>query len=299
MADVYAPDHGAVTTTGLLQRLGENAGLYGGRFLPTLLGGNASPVVGVLAILVLALAVYGWSRRLRRAGVAELWVPLYVGMLLVWNPEWAGDRLLLPLYPALLMYAGDALARIGRIGFLPRRGLAPALGAAVLVVAAIPGVVEGSRMGTFCTAEYRRGDVLPCLEPRWRDFFALADEAGRTLPERSAVLSRKPALFWAASGLPGRTYPLSREPDALFRAAREAGARYVLLDDLDQVATGYLTPILIRRPGAFCIVRSLGADRATLLGIRPDAERIPDLRGDPGEAEAQVGFQPCGPEFLR
>jgi hypothetical protein len=299
MADVYAPDQGTVTATGLVERLGENAGLYGGRFLPTLLGGGASAILGVLSVVVVALAVYGWSRRVRRAGVAELWLPLYVGMLLVWNPEWAGDRLLLPLYPALLMYAGDALARLGRMRIVPGRALVPAAGAALLALAALPGVAEGSRMGTFCTAEYRRGDALPCLEPRWRDFFALADEAGRTLPAGSAVLSRKPALFWAASGLPGRTYPLSREPDALFRAAREAGARYVLLDDLDQVATGYLTPILIRRPGAFCIVRSLGADRATLLGIRPGAERIADLRGDPGEAEAQVGFQPCGPEFLQ
>ena len=298
-ADVYAPDQGTVTAAGLLERLGENTALYGGRFLPTLLGGGASPVLGVLSVLVAALAVYGWSRQVRRAGVAELWVPLYVGMLLVWNPEWSGDRLLLPLYAVLLMYAGDALARMGRMGFLPRGGVAPALGAAVVAAAAVPGVAEGSRMGTFCTAEYRRGDVLPCLEPRWRDFFELAAAAGGTLPEGSAVLSRKPALFWAASGLPGRTYPLSREPDALFRAARAAGARYVLLDDLDEVATGYLTPILIRRPRAFCILRSLGADRATLLGIHRDAERIPDVGGDPGETQTQVGFQPCGPEFLR
>lgn len=298
-ADVYAPDNGTVGAVGLAARLGENAMLYGGRFLPTLLGGSASPLLGVLSVLVLALAVYGWVRRLRRAAVAELWLPLYVAMLLVWNPDWAGDRLLLPLFPALLMYAGDGLARLGRMGFLPGRRMAPALGAAVLAVAAVPGVAEGARMGTFCTAEYRRGDALPCLEPNWRDFFALAEEAGRTLPEGSAVLSRKPALFWSASGLPGRTYPLAREPDALFRAAREAGARYVVLDNLDQVSSAYLTPILMRRPGAFCIVRSLGGDRATLLGIRPDAERIPDLRGDPGEAQAQVGFKPCGPEYLR
>jgi hypothetical protein len=299
LADVYAPDNGTVTATGLVQRVGENAMLYGGRLMPTMLGGGASPVLGMLSVLVLALAAYGWSRRLRRTGVAELWMPLYVAMLLVWSPDWAGDRLLLPVYAALLMYAGDALARLGRMGFLPGRRMVPATGAAVLAVAAVPGVVEGASMGTFCTAEYRRGDEVPCLEPAWHDFFTLADEAGRTLPERSAVLSRKPALFWAASGLPGRTYPLSREPDALFRAAREAGARYVLLDDLDQVATSYLTPILIRRPAAFCIVRSLGGNRATLLGIRPDAERIPDLRADPGEAQAQVGFKPCGPEFLR
>jgi hypothetical protein len=65
------------------------------------------------------------------------------------------------------------------------------------------------------------------------------------------------------------------------------------------VATAYLTPILIRRPRAFCIVHSLGAARATLLGICPDAERIPDARDDPGATNEQVGFQPCGPEYRR
>lgn len=297
MSDVYAPDRGTVSAAGFVGRLGENAALYGGRFLPTLLGGGASAVLAVVSVAVVALAVYGWARRVRRPGAAELWVPLYVAMLLVWNPEWAGDRLLLPLFPALLMYAGDGVARLARMRFLPR--LAPALGAAVLALVALPGVAEGARTGTFCTAEYRRGDPLPCLEPRWRDFFQLAEEAGRTLPAGSSVLSRKPALFWSASGLPGRTYPLSREPDVFFRAAREARARYLLLDDLDQVATGYLTPILMRRPAAFCVVKSLGPARATLMGILPDAERIPDRRGDPGETSETLAFKPCGAEYLR
>ncbi|HEX6911070.1 MAG TPA: hypothetical protein VF142_11780, partial [Longimicrobium sp.] len=297
LSDVYAPDRGTVSAAGFAARMGENLALYGGRFLPTLLGGGASAVLAVVAVAVVALAVYGWARRMGRPGVAELWVPLYVAMLLVWNPEWAGDRLLLPLFPALLMYAGDGVARLARMRFLPR--LSPALAVAVLAVAALPGVAEGARTGTFCTAEYRRGDRLPCLELKWRDFFQLAEEAGRTLPPGSSVLSRKPALFWSASGLPGRTYPLSREPEVFFRAAREARARYVLLDDLDQVATGYLTPILMRRPAAFCVVRSLGPARATLMGIRPDAERIPDLRGDPGETSETLGFKPCGAEYLR
>lgn len=299
-SDVYAPDNGMVDAVGLVERIGENVGLYGGRFLPTLLGGTASPLLTGIAVLLVGLAVYGWSRRVRHAGVAELWVPLYVAMLLVWNPDWAGDRLLLPLYPALLMYAGDALGRIGRMGWLPRRGLAPALAAAVLAVVAVPGVAEGARMGTFCTGEYRRNDDrLACLEPQWVDFFQIAEQAGEMLPEGSAVLSRKPALFWSASQVPGRTYPLSREPDSLFAAARAAGARYVLLDDLDQVATTYLTPILIRRPAAFCVLHSLGPARATLLGILPNAARIPDARDDPGAANEQVGFKPCGPEFRR
>ncbi len=296
-ASAYAPDQGTIGASGLLSRMWENAGLYAGRFLPTLLGGTATPLLAVLAVLVVLLAVYGWIRRLRRPGVAELWVPLYVGMLLVWNPEWAGDRLLLPLFPTLLMYAGDGVARLARLGLGTRRPAVPALAAGVLALVALPGDVAAARLGTFCTRQHAAGVEYACLEPDWQEFFAQAEYAREALPPGSVVLSRKPALFWSASGVPGRTYPLSREPAEFFRAARAAGARYVLLDRLDEVSEAYLTPILIRRPAAFCIVHTLGG--STLMGIRPDAERIADVRADPGEAEVSVPFKPCGPEYTR
>jgi hypothetical protein len=297
-ADAYAPDHGTVRGVGgILTRAGENAAGYGGRHLPTLLAGSASPLVVALGTAVVALAVYGWSRRVRRAGVAELWVPLYVAMLLAWNPQWAGERLLLPLYPALLAYAGDGVSRIVRA--VPAwRGVARFALPLVLLAAAL-GVVHGVRYGVTCARAYAAAGPGACLEPAWRDFVEMAAYAGRELPPGSVVLSRKPALFYAGSGLAGRTYPPSREPAMLIHTARRAGARYVLLDNLDEVSTSYLTPVLIRRPGAFCVVHALGPERAALLGIVPGAERVPDARADPGQAEAGVGFRPCGPEYRR
>jgi hypothetical protein len=295
-ADAYAPERGAIGVPGLLARAGENAWLYAGRFLPTLLGGDApAAAFAALAVAVVALALVGWAASLRRAGVTELWVPLYVAMLLVWNPEWAGERLLLPLYPALLYYAGRGLARAWRATGARGAPLAAASATAVLVLVALPGLLGAARLGTACTREYLRGDPLPCMAPAWRDFLFLADHARAALPERAAVLSRKPALFWSVSGVPGRHYPLTRDPAAFLETARSAGARYVVLDDLDQVAGQYLTPLLIRRPQAFCVVRSLGPERATLFGIVADEAAELAAGVDPGDADVTVGFAPCAP----
>jgi hypothetical protein len=107
------------------------------------------------------------------------------------------------------------------------------------------------------------------------------------------ILSRKPALVYASSGNPGRTYPLSRDPDSLFSAARAAGAKYLLLDHLDQISSTYLVPALIQRPRGFCVIRSLGADRATLFGIVAGADTLKDARPDPGAADVAVSFSQC------
>jgi hypothetical protein len=107
------------------------------------------------------------------------------------------------------------------------------------------------------------------------------------------ILSRKPALVYASSGNPGRTYPLSRDPDSLFSAARDAGAKYLLLDHLDQISSTYLVPALIQRPRGFCVIRSLGADRATLFGIVAGADTLKDARPDPGAADVAVSFSQC------
>lgn len=297
--DPYAPDKGTVGAWDMVVRAGDNLRLYGGRYLPTLVSGSAGTLAVALSVALVAFALYGWMRRVRRPGVTELVLPLYVGMLLVWSPAFAGERLLLPIYPMLLLYAGEAAIRLGRLARpLPRVALPAAAGAAVLLVA-LPGAAEAVETGRRCTAEYRAGSRYACLPPGLQDFYAMAELAPRIVPDGSVVLSRKAALFWAASGVPGRTYPLERSPDALFRAAREAGARYVMLDRIDEMAEQYLTPILMRRPQAFCVMYAQGPEQAALLAIRPGAEAMADLRDDPGAAQAEVGFQLCGPELWR
>jgi hypothetical protein len=210
----------------------------------------------------------------------------------VWPAEWAGERFILPVFPVLLLYAAEAVAAgAGRVG-APRAAGAVAAGAVLLM--ALPAQKVALSGGSYCRAEFRRGQPFPCVTPVWQDFTTLASQMRGKLPAGSAVLSRKPTLFWALSGYPSRTYPFSDQPDTLLRAAREARAEYVVADQLDNVTTMYLAPVLIRRSRGFCVVHSMGMERPTLMGILPDAERAPDTgSGRQGET-VTLGFSSCG-----
>jgi hypothetical protein len=296
----YDPSEGKLRAGDVLPRVWDNVGVYADRHLPELLVGGHGRILLPLTVAVVVLAVYGWASRLRRPGFAEVLMPVYLGMLLVWPWEWSGTRLLLPVYPLLLAYAGDGLWRAAR----ETRGRVPARAAGIAAVAlvalvALPAVARDTRHAARCRADHRAGDAYACELPARRDFYRLAEAAGQILPDGAVVLNRKPALFHAISGHAGRVFPFHRDPDAFLRAAREAGARYVVLDYTDALGHQYLTPILMRRPGAFCGIHSLGASRATLLGILPDAESAPDAGADPGAADQTVGFSRCPPDYVR
>jgi hypothetical protein len=47
----------------------------------------------------------------RRARVADVFLPLYLGLIFIWPAVWSGERLLLPALPLLLFYAAEALVR--------------------------------------------------------------------------------------------------------------------------------------------------------------------------------------------
>jgi hypothetical protein len=296
----YDPSVGTMEAGDFLPRMWENLGIYADRHLPELLVGGHGRVLLPLTVGVVVLAVYGWASRLRRPGLPEVLMPIYLGMLLLWPSDWSGTRLLLPVYPLLLAYAADGLWRAAR----ETRGKVPAQAAgaaaiALVALVALPTVVRDARHAAGCRSDYRAGDAYACELPARRDLYRLAEAAGQLLPEGSVVLNRKPALFHAISGHRGRVFPFDRDPEAFLRAAREAGARYVVLDHTDALAHQYLSPILMRRPGAFCGIHSLGASRATLLGILPDAERAADSGVDPGAADETVGFARCPPDYVR
>jgi hypothetical protein len=296
--DPYRPALGTVTAGGMLARIATNAGEYVGGHIPVLLIGvrTTAPAFAV-GVSVVGLAAAGWAMRVSRAGVAELLLPLYVGLLLVWPAEWAGERFILPVLPVLLLYAAEALA-----AWASRVGAARAAGVAatgVVLLMALPAQKEALSAGSYCRAEFRRGEPFPCVHPVWRDFFDLAEQARGTLPEGSVVLSRKPTLFWAFSGYPSRTYPFSPEPDTLVAEARRAGAEYVQSDEIDNVSSMYLAPAFIRRPAAFCVVHTLGTGRPTLMGIVPGAERAPDTGSVPQNERVDITFNLCGPAFRR
>lgn len=293
-AGAYDPHGRTVDAAGLLARAAENAEGYAGRFLPVLLTGREGGLGAAAGAALLLLAAAGWIRRMRRPGVAELMLPLYLGMLLVWQPDWSGERLLLPVLPLLLALGADGTWMLARRAGKRAPGLVGCAAAALLLLVGVPGVAEVVAEGRECTARRRGGEAYPCVAPAFADFFALAEVARAELPAGAVVMSRKPALFHAVSGHPGVVYPSDRDPARLLAVARASGARYLVLDYIDELSITFLTPVLMRRPDAFCVVHAAGPARGALLRITatgPDGPAAPD----PGAVQATVGFASCPP----
>lgn len=284
--DPYQPSLGTAGPLELLRRIADNAGRYLGTHESVLLLGT--PGAGfVFGAAVTALAVAGWARAARRRlGVAELWVPLYAALLLLWPPAWAGDRFLIPFLPPALRYGGEVvrdLAALWSTAQWPGAVAAAALGAAML-----PSLAGEVKTAAVCRADARAGRPYGCIEQPWRDFFLLARDVRGKLPAGSAVVSRKPALFYAVSGYAGRMYPLSlAPPDTFFSAAREAKARYVVIDQIEDLAPMYLHPVLLAHRDDFCVVGAVSRQNAALARIAPGGP--PRAAGAPSNA-----FRPCG-----
>jgi hypothetical protein len=289
--DPYQPHLGTVGVGGMLERVGMNAARYANMHLPVLLTWN-----GIhrwwLSVPLVGLAVAGWARRLERPGLAELWIPPMVGLLLLWPATWSGERFALPLVPLLLVYAAEALRdAAGRLRWPAAPRVVPLAAGAMLFLLAVRGIGRVSQVGLDCTGAYRDGDPFPCMAPEFHDFFALALKARGALPRGATVLSRKASLFFVYSGYRGRTYPLSDNPDTLYAAAREIGSRYVVLDAISGLSAIYLHPILMARRDDFCVLRDLYLPDAALLhmepgrppraGVPPTSFRICDSVGPP------------------
>lgn len=291
LVNPYAPALGRIGIGDLGARIVQNDWKYMSVHLPVLLTGGTAAGVVLLGVITFLLAVIGWVRRIRvRPGVADLFLPLYVGLIFIWPDVWSGERFLLPVLPLLLFYAGDLLMKTAA-RFAPRHVFAAGAAALALLVAiALPGIAQAKRIGAECTELYRAGEKFPCIAPVWTDFFQLAESSAVTLPDGAVVLSRKPRLFYALGSVRSSIYPFTPDPAAFFATADSVGARYVVFDRLGGTADAYLRPVLLRRPRAFCIMRVTRATGTVLFGILPDHTSAPDL----GEAGMR---DPVGPSF--
>jgi hypothetical protein len=117
---------------------------------------------------------------------------------------------------------------------------------------------------------------------------------GEALPDGSAVMTRKPRLFYVLSGIPSRVFPFDDDPAVQLTEADRLGARYILVDRWDGLAGRYMGGALGRYPQAFCSVRAFGTAEAPsyLIGIRPPAQRG---FGTPSAGEVQIGG--CSTDF--
>jgi hypothetical protein len=261
------------------------------------LTGATGMLLFALSAIVFILAIFGWVWRVRRARVAELFLPLYLGLIFIWPAVWSGERFLLPALPILLFLAGEALVRM-LCRFAPRLTfVVPAAAVGVLLVLGLPGLVNATLIARECTSRRAAGDRYPCVSPGYDEYFRLAEDAAAMLPDGAVVLTRKPRLFYGIGGVQGMTFPLSQDPAAFFATVDSAGARYLVFDRLDAAADYYVRPTLLRRAGAFCVMRAQRG--AVVFGISTDHASVPDAGEQAVIDDPNISFSICGAEYWR
>jgi 4-amino-4-deoxy-L-arabinose transferase-like glycosyltransferase len=299
LVDPYTPDLGRVGLGGLLSRVGTNLVGYVGTHLPTGIVGTRGGAAPLLGIALVVLAGVGWWRALRRdAGPSELFLPLYAGLILLWPAVWSGDRFALPLLPLLLGYAALTLRWIGRRW---GRVVGTAVVTLAFVAALLPAVAAWAsstrEVSKYAAVERARG-AFSSYGAGVEAFVEAARWSGPNLPGGAAVLTRKPRIFYVMSGIPSRTFPFTDAPGALLALADSVGARYVLLDQWDERASGFVANSVLQDPGAYCMVRSFkqsGAG-AQMLGILPPDQRV--ASAPPASAQGTY-LHPCPASYVR
>jgi hypothetical protein len=194
--------------------------------------------------------------------------------------------------PLLLLFAAQGLQELAeRFG----EGLKAA---ALLVPALLVALPAGQDwMAARAEAARCRGAAqavgpFACGGEALVDLVSAARWAGENLPEGSAVLTRKPRIWYLNSGVPTRTYPFTEAPGVLQEDAASIGAQYVLLDYVGGQGVRYVGAAVAADPGRFCEVAAFvgsGAVPASrLLRILPPGE----VSGS-SAAEEGIRLAPC------
>jgi len=297
MIDPYQPDLGQAGIADLSARVLENLQGYVLVHIPAGLSPWSGGALAALGLVLMAAAVAGWVVRIRvRRTVAELFTPLYFGLILLWPAVWSGDRFALPLYPLMLFYAGEALIQ-GARRVHARLPLAAGMIAVTLLLLPSIQIWRQSVSGAMaCRGVVRQEGPFACYGQGFQQFVSAARWLGENVPDGSVVFSRKPRIFYTLSGVSSRTYPLSSDSERFFREAREVGASYVVLDRVDRLGGAYVGAVVQDRPWAFCGLADVGEGevRTQILGIVQDEV---DSGGAIGAQTIQLA--PCPQSMVR
>jgi len=248
LVDPYQPYLGTVGLGGLVERAAANLGRYPTSIIPGGIVGDGWPFLPPLGIGLGLLALVGWIRCVRdRIRVAELFLPLYLGLILLWPLAWSGDRFSLPLLPLLFFYSGEALS--WTLGSVPKWSRVVVPGAAILVLAVPAGLTWNNmaRPALECREATRTGHPLECLPSAEAEYRSLAEWSRRNLPDGAVVTTRKPRIFYLMSGVKAQSIPLVQDQDEFLALLEEKGSRYVSLDRLDGVSGYYVYPVVVAK----------------------------------------------------
>lgn len=292
LVNPYALDQGTIDLWGLVTRLGTNLWEYTIEYVPTGLTGMSGIPAAVLGVVTVGLALAGWLRRVRAGpGLPEIFTLLYTGLIMVWPAAWSGDRFALPLYPLILLYAGEQLVQT--VARLPRR-VAQAVAVAVAAIVVVPAGaswLEDTEYAGRCRALVATRGPMGCYASNIRELQVMALWTREWLPPGSVVFARKPRLFHAFSGHPAVVYPFTSDPDRLPAQADSIGVDYVVVGSWDTSGPAYVLPAVSAHPDRFCLVRELQVGPGPAISLL--AITAQGTHDTTAEEETEGGLRMC------
>jgi hypothetical protein len=182
--------------------------------------GYAKPAAAILAAVFTLLAVTGYLRRVRAGTtILEVFLPLYLAVVLIWPPE-QGMRFLIPALPLYLLcgFSGlDALAAA-----FPKL---PARKAAIGLLVAIA-LSFGAHYSTLNFGPTETGPDRPASR-------ALFDYVRRATGEEDVIAFAKPRVLALYTGRRAVALHETADVDALWAYAREVGVTRVVAGPID------------------------------------------------------------------
>lgn len=273
LVNPYAPDLGTAGPAELIQRVVDNLKGYALDHVPAGMTGLSGALAAALGTVLAVAALVGWWRRVRGGpAVADIFFVLYSGLILLWPTAWSGDRFALPLFPLVLLYAGEAAALgAGRVLHRP----AWAMGVIAAVAFLLPAGnswLDRLDLTNRCRVPVMTLGPMGCYGNNIREFHVMALWARDGLPEGSVVFSRKPRIFHVFSGHASVTYPFTNDRNSLLVHADSLGVDHLVLGNWDSSGPAYVHPVIAAHPERFCLVAQLEAGEGefiSLLAIRP------------------------------
>ncbi|MBI4725655.1 glycosyltransferase family 39 protein [candidate division TA06 bacterium] len=247
MRDPYQPESGFLGIGGLVQRFFANGKIYFSNMMPQMLfpaaddwglsGGRA--IITLLAVVPSITVLI--ARVVRSPKGYDGFVLIYLGMSLLWPETWSDIRFLLPLLPFLLFYMVQAY-RYLLTRLFKEKALWPAVIMILLVAAANVSSGWNKIASNLEAGKYYSRDKYSGYDPAWRSFFAAAEWIKDNTPETSAVVSRKPSLFYLSSNRKSYCYPFTANRDSVLKEIDRAD--YIMVEPVSGTGQKYLIPVV-------------------------------------------------------
>ncbi|HUU29852.1 MAG TPA: hypothetical protein VM123_18775 [archaeon] len=260
MKNPYTPEQGAAGVADLAARFVTNVRIYSGTELARVLLGSegvgqesrAVKMVSVAAALLVLIGLIGHLARTFR--ILEIYMLVFLGMVLIWPEAWSDVRFLMPVVPLIIFYLAEGAALAGRRIWpeIYRNGAAAAAAACVIALLGLGAQALRVPDNLDMVGRYLRGDRYAGYPSNWRNFFEAADWVRQNTPETSVVTVRKPTLFYLHTGRKIEVYPFTTNTDSVL--SRITATDYVIVDAVSGTTYRYLVPAIQKAPERFKLV---------------------------------------------